>query len=62
MKDGGDGMYTEHKLDGTHREKQGRFPIGCLLCQVNEATTSFVSESLDVGFVCSFEEGEKAVE
>lgn len=46
----------------THREKQGRFPIGCLLCQVNEATTSFVSESLDVGFVCSFEEGEKAVE
>lgn len=45
----------------TPRERRGHFPIGRLLCQVNEAKTSFVSESLDVGFVCSFEEGEKAV-
>ena len=45
----------------TPRERRGHFPLGRLLCQVNEAKTSFVSESLDVGFVCSFEEGEKAV-
>lgn len=61
MKDGGDGMDTEHSGVVTCREKQGHFPIWRLVCQVSGAQTSFVSESLDVGFVCSFEEGEKAV-
>lgn len=45
-------MYTEHKWSSYPQREAGTFPIGCLLCQVNERhLTSFVSESLDVGFV-----------